>query len=119
MVAIFDSGSSLAGQNKIITPPGTNPGVNFRQCIIADGTLFISGQGGEDETGKIPADFGTEVKQYLNNIGAVMKAAGMSPAEVVSVQVYLTDRARFQQMNAIYTSYFTDPRPTRTTREPL
>jgi len=115
LVALFGSGASLAAQKKIISPPGTKPGGNYSQGIMADGTLFISGQGGEDETGKIPADFGTEVKQCLNNIGAVMKAAGMSPADVVSVQVYLTDRSKFQQMNAIYTSYFTDPRPTRTT----
>jgi 2-iminobutanoate/2-iminopropanoate deaminase len=39
----------------------------------------------------------------------------MSPADVVSVQVYLTDVNTFQQMNAVYTSYFKDPRPTRTT----
>jgi 2-iminobutanoate/2-iminopropanoate deaminase len=35
--------------------------------------------------------------------------------DVVSVQVYLTDAARFPRMNAVYTSYFKDPRPTRTT----
>ena len=38
--------------------------------------------------GKIPADFEAEVKQCLDNIDAVLKAAGMSQANVVSVQVY-------------------------------
>jgi len=46
---------------------------------------------------------------------AILSAAGMSPANVVSVQVYPTDAAKFQRMNAVYTSHFTDPRPTRTT----
>ena len=55
------------------------------------------------------------MKQSLENIGAVLKEAGMSPADVVSVQVYLTDVQTFQQMNAVYTSFFKDPRPTRTT----
>jgi 2-iminobutanoate/2-iminopropanoate deaminase len=55
------------------------------------------------------------VKQCLDNIDAVLKAAGMSQANVVSVQVYLADRAKFQQMNGVYTTYFKDPRPTRTT----
>ena len=55
------------------------------------------------------------MKQSLDNIGAVLDAAGMSPADVVSVQVYLTDGALFPRMNAIYTGYFKDPRPTRTT----
>ena len=35
----------------------------------------------------------------------------MAPSDVVSVQVYLTDASRFQQMNAVYTGYFKDPRP--------
>jgi len=39
----------------------------------------------------------------------------MSPADIVSVQVYLKGAAKFQRMNAVYTSYFKDPRPTRTT----
>ena len=55
------------------------------------------------------------MRQSLENIGAILKAAGMSPADVVSVQVYLTDAGKFQRMNTVYTGYFTDPRPTRTT----
>jgi 2-iminobutanoate/2-iminopropanoate deaminase len=80
---------------------------------LIDATLYISP--GEDGNGKISSDFDAEVRQCLENIGAVLKAAGMSPADVVSVQVYITDAAKFQRMNAVYTSYFKDPRPTRTT----
>ena len=115
LIAFFGAGASVSAQKKIISPPGTKPGGNYSQGILTDDTLFISGQGGEDESGKIPADFDAEVKQCLNNISAVLKAAGMSSANVVSVQVYLTDRSKFQQMNTIYTNYFKDPRPTRTT----
>jgi 2-iminobutanoate/2-iminopropanoate deaminase len=81
---------------------------------LIDGTLYISGQGGEDAAGKIPGPFETEVNQCLNNVGAILKAAGMSPTDVVSVQVYLKDAEKFPKMNAVYTSYFNDPRPTRT-----
>ena len=45
----------------------------------------------------------------------VLKAAGMSSADVVSVQDYLTDGALFPRMNAVYTGFFKEPRPTRTT----
>jgi len=55
------------------------------------------------------------MQQTLDNIGNVLKAAGMSAADAVSVQVYLTDRNTFDRMNKIYTSYFKDPRPARTT----
>jgi 2-iminobutanoate/2-iminopropanoate deaminase len=100
---------------KTILPPGSKAGGNWSPGILLDGTLYVSGMGGEDANGKIPADFASEVKQSLDNIGVVLKEAGMSPADVVSVQVYLTDVNTFQQMNTVYTSYFKDPRPTRTT----
>ena len=61
------------------------------------------------------ADFETEVKTLLGNIGIVLKAAGMTYKDVVSVQVYLTDMELFPRMNAVYTTFFPDPRPTRTT----
>jgi 2-iminobutanoate/2-iminopropanoate deaminase len=115
LATLFGFGTALSTGKKIISPPGTKPGGNFSQGILADDTLFISGQGGEDETGKIPSDFEAEVKQCLDNIGAILKAAGMSSADVVSTQVYLTDAAKFQRMNGVYANYFKDPRPTRTT----
>ena len=115
LLVFAGSGASLYAQRKIIVPPGAKPGGNYSQGILIGDTLFVSDQGGEDAAGKIPADFEAEVKQCLDNIDAVLKAAGMSQANVVSVQVYLADRAKLQQMNAVYTTYFKDPRPTRTT----
>ncbi len=105
----------LGADKKIILPPGAKPGGNYSPGILVGGTLYVSGQAGEDSSGKIPADFEAEVKQALENVGAVLKAAEMSPADVVSVQVYLTDAAMFQKMNSVYREYFKDPRPTRTT----
>jgi 2-iminobutanoate/2-iminopropanoate deaminase len=115
LLNLLFAGLAFGADKKIILPPGAKPGGNFSPGILIDGTLYISGQGGEDAAGKIPSDFDAEVKQSLANIGAVLQAAGMSPADVVSVQVYLTDGSQFQRMNAVYTSYFKDPRPTRTT----
>ena len=115
LLNLLFAGLAFGADKKIILPPGAKPGGDNRPGILIDGTLYISGQGGEDAAGKVPSDFDAEVKQSLENIGAVLQAAGMSPADVVSVQVYLTDGAKFQRMNAVYTSYFKDPRPTRTT----
>jgi 2-iminobutanoate/2-iminopropanoate deaminase len=100
---------------KFIYPPGAKAGGNWSPGILMDGTLYISGCAGEDASGKVPDNFEAEVKQSLDNIGAVLKEAGMNPGDVVSVQVYLTDGELFQRMNGVYTSYFKDPRPTRTT----
>jgi reactive intermediate/imine deaminase len=114
LISVFAS-PAIKTERKFIYPPGTKAGGNFTPGILIDGTLYISGQLGVDANGKLPADFEGEVKQSLDNIGAALKEAGMTPADVVSVQVYLTDGALFQRMNAVYRTYFNDPRPTRTT----
>ena len=107
----------LAAEKKGIVPPefaGGSP--NFSPGILVDGTLYVSGHIGQDlKTKLVPADFETEVKTLLGNIGIVLKAAGMTYKDVVSVQVYLTDMDLFPRMNAVYTSFFPDPRPARTT----
>jgi 2-iminobutanoate/2-iminopropanoate deaminase len=97
---------AIGAEREIISPAGTKPSGNYSQGILIDRTLYMSGQGGEDAAGKIPSDFDVEVRQSLENIGAVLKAAGMSAADVVSVQVYRKDAGQFQRMNAVYTSYF-------------
>jgi 2-iminobutanoate/2-iminopropanoate deaminase len=115
LVLIFAGLAASSTGKRIIMPPGAKPGGNYSPGIMIGDTLYLSGQAGEDAAGKIPGDFDAEMKQSLANIDAVLKAAGMSPADVVSAQVYLTDVANFPRMNAAYTSYFKDPRPTRTT----
>jgi len=117
LLGIFSITGARVSDKKIVLPPGAKPGGNNSQGILIDGTLYISGQGGEDAAGKISSDCDAEVRQCLDNIGAILKAAAMPPADVASVQVYLRDAAKFQTMNAVYTKYFKDPRPTRTTVE--
>lgn len=109
------SSFTLSIEKKVVTPPGAQPSASWSHGILVDDTLYISGMAGEDAAGKIPSAFEAEVKQALDNIDAVLKAAGMSSANVVSVQVYLTDAATFERMNAVYKAYFKEPRPTRTT----
>jgi 2-iminobutanoate/2-iminopropanoate deaminase len=115
LVFISMIAAPLNMEKKVILPAGAKPSGNWSYAILADGTLYISGMGGEDANGKIPVSFEAEVQQSLDNIGSVLKAAGMSPADVVSTQVYITDRDTFERMNKVYTSYFKDPRPARTT----
>jgi reactive intermediate/imine deaminase len=106
----------LAAEKKIIAPPEIPPSPNFSAAILVDGTLYVSGMIGQDlKTKSVPADFEAEVKTLLSNIGIVLKAGGMDYKDVVSVQVYLTDMSLFAKMNGVYTTFFKEPRPTRTT----
>src|SRR5215467_12910153 len=104
------------GKKKVVVPAGGRIGPNFSPGIQVGDTLYVSGQTGTDPaTQKVPENFEAEVKQCLDNIGAILKAGGYDYSDAVSVQVYLTDMDLFQRMNAVYTQTFKEPRPTRTT----
>jgi 2-iminobutanoate/2-iminopropanoate deaminase len=106
----------MLAEKKIIQPKEFAPGAAFNPAVLVDGTLYVSGQIGRDlKTQKVPNDFQAEVRQVLDNIGIILREAKMSYADVVAVQVYLTDMNLFQKMNDVYLTYFKTDRPTRTT----
>ena len=116
ILAVSLAAAHKPAQKKVIQPKDFPTGRPFSPGILADGTLYVAGQTGTDlKTGKLPDDFESEVKQALENAGAVLKEAGMDFGNVVAVQVYLTDMDLFPRMNAVYTTYFKEPRPARTT----
>ncbi|MFA5292483.1 MAG: RidA family protein [Phycisphaerae bacterium] len=89
----------------------------YSQGITSGNTIYLSGQLGLDpKTGKL-ADGGiaAETKQALENIKAVLLAAGSDLASVVMVNVYLADMGEFSKMNELYATYFTEPYPARGT----
>ena len=111
--------AAQAADRRVIAPPEFAPAAgataNFSPGILVDGTLYVAGQLGQDlKTKEVPADFEAEVKTCLDRVGIILKAAGMTYQDVVSVQVYLTDMDLFARMNAVYTGYFKEPRPART-----
>jgi 2-iminobutanoate/2-iminopropanoate deaminase len=107
---------SSAAEKKLIHPKEFPKGRPFSPGLLVDGTLYVAGQIGQNlANNQIPAEFEAEVRQTLDNIGLILKEAGMGFEDVVAVQVYLTDMDLFQRMNAVYTTYFKEPRPTRTT----
>ncbi|HSW50441.1 MAG TPA: RidA family protein [Bryobacteraceae bacterium] len=115
VLATFAVSAALGG-GKPVHPKEFRTGLPFSPGVLADGTLYVSGQVGSDlKTGAVPEKFEDEVRLCLDNIGLVLKEAGMSFQDAVSVQVYLTDMELFQRMNSVYTNYFKQPRPARTT----
>jgi len=116
LVFLLSAAAVFAAPRKVIQPKEFPSGRPFSPAILAGDTLYVSGQIGIDlKTGKIPVQFEDEVKLCLENIGILLRAGGMSYEDVVSVQVYLTDMDQFQRMNTVYTTFFKEPRPTRTT----
>jgi 2-iminobutanoate/2-iminopropanoate deaminase len=108
--------AAFGAERKVIHPKEFPQGRPFSPALLVDGTLYVSGLVGQDlSTGKAPEDFPAEVKLCLDNVGIVLREAGMSFSDVVSVQVYLTDMTLFKDMNGVYVKYFPEPRPARTT----
>ncbi|MFN3322156.1 MAG: RidA family protein [Bryobacteraceae bacterium] len=115
-IAILAAACLLGADRKVIRPAGSSPNAPFSPAILVNGTLYVSGQVGRDpKTNDYPKEFEAEVRQTLDNIGVIMKEAGYGFQDVVAVQVYLTDMEMFQRMNSVYTTYFKEPRPARTT----
>jgi len=89
----------------------------FSPGVEIGNTLYVSGQVGIDPaTGRVEAkDVKGQTTQVLKNIQAVLTAAGYTLADVVKVNVYLSDISLFDEMNEVYKTVFPSPFPARTT----
>jgi 2-iminobutanoate/2-iminopropanoate deaminase len=93
------------------------PVAAYSQAIASGGLLFCSGQIAIDpQTGRmVEGGIEAETERVLENLKAVLEAAGASLADVVKTTIYLADFSEFQAMNAVYERAFpTDP-PARAT----
>ena len=116
LLAALCAFSVNAADKKPVRPAGAVTGGPYTPGILAGDTLYVAGQVGRvPGSDKYPASFEDEVKYTLDNAGAILKEAGYSFDDAVAVQVYLTDMELFQRMNAVYVTYFPEPRPARTT----
>jgi 2-iminobutanoate/2-iminopropanoate deaminase len=92
------------------------PGLPFSPAVRFGELLFVSGQGPIDKNGKvIPGDIGSQTKATLENFKRIMEAAGSDMDCVLQTTVYLKDLAEYSGMNEVYSSFFNDPKPARTT----
>ena len=90
-------------------------GAPYSQGVMAGDLLYLSGNIGTDPTtGKAPAAFADATRQSLDNLGRVLKAAGLGWEDVVKVNVYVKDMGRYDEFNGIYTSVLPSPYPART-----
>jgi 2-iminobutanoate/2-iminopropanoate deaminase len=89
----------------------------YSQAIKANGFLFTSGQVALDPASGdlVPGDFAAQARRVFENLKAVLREAHSDFSRVVKAHVYLTDLANFQTLNSIYSEYFGDHKPARTT----
>ena len=86
----------------------------YVHAVKAGNTLYTSGQLGLiPETGVLPEGVEAQAKQAMENLKAVVEAAGMTMADIVKTTVFLADINDFAAVNAIYASYFIGDAPAR------
>jgi 2-iminobutanoate/2-iminopropanoate deaminase len=89
----------------------------FSHVVEANGLVFLAGQVGAvpGSSTAVPGGFEAEARQLLENVGRLLRAAGLDYGAVVKATVYLLDFGDFPAMNAVYREFFPTEQPTRTT----
>lgn len=107
----------MAQFDVILTGEAPVPTSGYSQALLHGNLLVTSGYLGTapDGSGLVSGGFEAQTRQALNNIKVVLEAAGCAMADVIRVNVSLTDISRFAEMDAIYREYFHLPYPTRNT----
>ncbi len=87
----------------------------YSQAVRAGEILFISGQLPLEPRSMelVAGPFRAQVEQAVQNIEAITRTSGGSLDQVIKLTVYLTDLARFGEVNEVLTEYFTEPYPAR------
>ena len=100
---------------KTITAPAAPAAVGpYCHAKLCGDTLYCSGQLGLDPaTGALADGVEAQARQALENLGAVLAAAGMGYADVVKTTVFLADIGDFAAVNAVYADYFQAESPAR------
>ncbi len=94
-----------------LAPKAVGP---YSQAVQLGGTLYLSGQLPVDPaTGKMPEGIEAQTRQSLQNLGAILMAAGLEFGDIVKTTVLLQDIADFGAMNAVYAEFFPGDKPAR------
>lgn len=89
----------------------------YTDGVIVDGLVYVSGQAAVDfKTSKfILGTIEEETRLTLNNLKAIVEAAGSSMEDVIKCTVHLADISEFDRYNEVYSEYFSIVKPARTT----
>ena len=92
---------SAGAEKRPIAPAGIKPIGPYSPGILAGDFLYVSGQGGRDAEGKLPATIEGQARQTLLNVKSIVEAAGLTMEHVVYGQVYLNDMAHHDAMDRV------------------
>lgn len=98
----------------IATPHAPAAIGTYSQAVNVNGTVYLSGQIGLDPaTMQMVDGIEAQIHRVFSNLKAVAEAAGGSLADVVKLNIFLTDLSHFAKVNEIMAQYFSQPYPAR------
>ena len=103
-----------------LSPPGAPKAIGpYSQAVAHNGLVFLSGQIPLDPATNqmVEGDISAQTERVLQNLAAVLEAAGSSLKKVLKTTVYLKNMADFPKMNEVYGRYFDENPPARSTVE--
>jgi reactive intermediate/imine deaminase len=104
----------LGAQPKVVVPASGPPPVGpYSPGVIADGYLYVSGQGAQTADGQMPGTFEVQAQQALDNVKAIVEAAGLTLDHVVYTHAYLEDISNSAALDRVYARYFPKDPPAR------
>ncbi len=105
----------MTNNTPIFTEDAPAPIGPYSQAMRAGNLVFVSGQVALDpKTGELDnATLEKETECVLNNLTAVLKAAGCTLSNVAKTTIFLNDMNHFSAVNAVYNAYFADHKPAR------
>ena len=102
-------------KKEVRTDQAPNPVGPYSQGVEA-GAIYCAGQIGTDpRSGKLEEGVVAQTSRALQNIAAVLDAAGLGLSDVVKTTVFLSNLSDYPDMNAEYAKHFQAPYPARTT----
>jgi 2-iminobutanoate/2-iminopropanoate deaminase len=103
----------------VVTPDAPKAVGPYSQAVLVGDTLYCSGQipldpaSGEVVVGGVRE----QADRVFQNLRAVLRAAAMEFSDVIKTTIFTTDLSRFAELNEVYSSYFSEPYPARSTVE--
>jgi reactive intermediate/imine deaminase len=112
---LFFFGATLLAQAQFraVTPAAASGNSMYSPGINAGDYVYVSAQGPRRPDGTLPASFDAQVRQSLDNLKAVIEAAGLTLDQVVYTQVYLDDISQYAEMDKVFGDYFGKTLPAR------
>src|SRR6202171_4647659 len=112
---LFLAASSFYAQVRAVEiPQEAKPQGSPRSAGVDTGDyVYVSGQGPRRLDGTMPDRFEEQASQALENIKAIVEAAGLNMEHIVYVQVYLEDVGNYEKLNGVFAKYFPSIPPAR------